>query len=38
VEACIRDAFWLPDHVLMGDEETTREIAAAIVSVREQKG
>ena len=29
-EACIADAFWLPQRVLMGDEETTREIAAAI--------
>jgi dTDP-4-amino-4,6-dideoxygalactose transaminase len=29
-EACIGDAFWLPHRVLMGDEETTREIAAAI--------
>jgi len=27
-EACIADAFWLPQRVLMGDEETTREIAA----------
>lgn len=29
-EACVRDAFWFPHRVLMGDEETTREIAAAI--------
>ena len=29
-EACIDDAFWLPQRVLMGDEETTREIGAAI--------
>lgn len=29
-EACIADAFWLPQRVLMGDEETTREIAAVI--------
>ncbi len=29
-EACIADAFWLPHRVLMGDEETTREIAAVI--------
>jgi dTDP-4-amino-4,6-dideoxygalactose transaminase len=29
-EACIRDAFWFPHRVLMGDKETTREIAAAI--------
>ncbi|MGA2328690.1 MAG: DegT/DnrJ/EryC1/StrS family aminotransferase [Bryobacteraceae bacterium] len=36
-EACIRDAFWFPHRVLMGDEETTREIAAAIVSIREQE-
>lgn len=33
-EACIRDAFWFPHRVLMGDEETTREIAAAIRNVR----
>ena len=25
----LRDAFWLPHRVLMGDEETTRAIAAA---------
>ncbi len=31
-EACIADAFWLPQRVLMGDEETTREIAAFIRS------
>jgi len=29
-EACITDAFWLPQRVLMGDEETAREIVAAI--------
>ncbi len=29
-EECIRDAFWLPCRALMGDEETTREIAHAI--------
>lgn len=29
-EAAIGDAFWLPHRVLMGDEETTREIAAVI--------
>jgi len=29
-EACIRDAFWLPHRVLLGDEETTREVAAAV--------
>jgi dTDP-4-amino-4,6-dideoxygalactose transaminase len=29
-EACVRDAFWLPQRALMADEETTREIAAAI--------
>ncbi|HVP43890.1 MAG TPA: DegT/DnrJ/EryC1/StrS family aminotransferase, partial [Terriglobales bacterium] len=29
-EACIRDAFWLPHRVLMSDEQTIREIAAAI--------
>ena len=29
-EACIRDAFWLPHRALLGDEETTREIAAAM--------
>jgi dTDP-4-amino-4,6-dideoxygalactose transaminase len=33
-EACIRDAFWISHAVLMGDEETTREIAAAIHSLR----
>lgn len=33
-EACIRDAFWFPHRVLMGDEETTREVAAAIRQVR----
>jgi dTDP-4-amino-4,6-dideoxygalactose transaminase len=29
-EACIRDAFWFPHRVLLADEETIREIAAAI--------
>ena len=29
-EACVRDAFWLPHRVLMGDQETTRAVAAAI--------
>jgi len=29
-EECIHDAFWLPHRVLMGDEETTRELAALI--------
>jgi len=29
-EACVQDAFWFPHKVLMGDEETTREIAAVI--------
>lgn len=29
-EECVRDAFWLPHRVLMGDEQTTREIASAI--------
>ncbi|HLY20777.1 MAG TPA: DegT/DnrJ/EryC1/StrS family aminotransferase, partial [Bryobacteraceae bacterium] len=29
-EACIEDAFWLPHRVLLGDEETTREVAAAM--------
>ncbi len=33
-EACIRDAFWLPHRVLMADEETIREIAAAIRSLK----
>ena len=31
-EACIGDAFWLPQRALMGDEATTREIAVAIRS------
>jgi dTDP-4-amino-4,6-dideoxygalactose transaminase len=35
-EACVRDAFWFPHRVLMGDEETTREIAAAIREARER--
>lgn len=30
-EACIADAFWLPHRALLGDEETTREIASAIM-------
>lgn len=29
-EACVQDAFWLPHTVLLGDEETTHEIAAQI--------
>ena len=29
-EACIEDAFWLPHRALLGDEQTTREIATAI--------
>ena len=29
-EASIRDAFWLPHRALLGDEETTREVAAAL--------
>lgn len=33
-EECVRDAFWLPCRALMGDEETTREIAAAIRGVK----
>ncbi len=33
-EACVRDAFWFPHRVLMGGEETTREIAAAIRQIR----
>ncbi len=33
-EACIRDAFWLPHRVLMADEETVREVAAVIRSLR----
>jgi dTDP-4-amino-4,6-dideoxygalactose transaminase len=32
-EACVQDAFWFPHRVLMGDEGTTREIAAAIKAV-----
>jgi dTDP-4-amino-4,6-dideoxygalactose transaminase len=32
-EACIQDAFWFPHRVLMGDEETTREIAAAVKGI-----
>jgi len=30
-EACIGDAFWLPHRALLGDEETTREVAGAIL-------
>jgi hypothetical protein len=30
-EARIGDAFWLPHRALLGDEETTREIAGAIL-------
>jgi dTDP-4-amino-4,6-dideoxygalactose transaminase len=29
-EACIGDAFWLPHRALLGDAETTREVADAI--------
>jgi dTDP-4-amino-4,6-dideoxygalactose transaminase len=29
-EASIRDAFWLPHRVLLGDEATTREVASSI--------
>ncbi|MGE5645182.1 MAG: DegT/DnrJ/EryC1/StrS family aminotransferase [Acidobacteriota bacterium] len=29
-EACVRDAFWFPQRVLMADEETIREIAKLI--------
>jgi dTDP-4-amino-4,6-dideoxygalactose transaminase len=29
-EGCISDAFWLPQRALLGDEQTTREIAASI--------
>jgi dTDP-4-amino-4,6-dideoxygalactose transaminase len=36
-EACIQDAFWFPHRVLMGDEETTREIAAAIRAVAQRQ-
>jgi dTDP-4-amino-4,6-dideoxygalactose transaminase len=32
-EACIQDAFWFPHRVLMGDEETTREIAAVVKGI-----
>jgi dTDP-4-amino-4,6-dideoxygalactose transaminase len=35
-EACIQDAFWFPHRVLMGDEETTREIAAVVKAVAER--
>ena len=33
-EACVRDAFWLPHRVLMADEQTIREIAAAIRALK----
>ena len=33
-EACIQDAFWLPHRVLMADEQTIREIAAAIRALK----
>ena len=33
-EACIQDAFWFPHRMLMGDEETTRSVAAAIAAVQ----
>lgn len=29
-EACVRDAFWFPQRVLMADEESTHEIAGTI--------
>ena len=29
-EACIGDAFWLPHRVLLGDQETTRAVVAAM--------
>jgi dTDP-4-amino-4,6-dideoxygalactose transaminase len=29
-EACIGDAFWLPHRALLGDEETTQEVAAVM--------
>ena len=29
-EACVRDAFWLSHRALLGDEETTRQVAAAM--------
>jgi len=29
-ETCVADAFWLPHRALLGDEETTREVAAAM--------
>jgi dTDP-4-amino-4,6-dideoxygalactose transaminase len=32
-EACVNDAFWLPHRVLMSDDETIGEIAAAIRSL-----
>lgn len=32
-EECIRDAFWFPQRVLMGDEENTREIIEALRGV-----
>jgi hypothetical protein len=30
-EACIGDAFWLPHRALLGDEETTLAVAAAML-------
>lgn len=36
-EACITDAFWLPQRVLMGDEETTRAVAAALREVGRER-
>ena len=33
-EACVRDAFWLPNRVLMAEEETTLEIASTIRGLR----
>jgi dTDP-4-amino-4,6-dideoxygalactose transaminase len=36
-EACIQDAFWFPHRVLMGDEETTRQIAAVIKAVAQRQ-
>ncbi len=30
-EECIGDAFWLPHRALLGDEETTREVAGAMM-------
>lgn len=36
-EACVHDAFWFPHRVLMGDDETTREIVGAVRQVLTQK-